>query len=81
MNDYKTSNLYLVAFLVYNGEEILEAQGSSRKVFTIKGQPRELINAFQFAPEGDATVMVDPRRFMNIIRSIKAKIDNEGFSS
>ena len=79
--EYKTSNFYMAAFLIYKGEVLVGMTGDQRKEFVFATKNDALVNAFQVAPHNSPDVMVDPRLFMSIIRSLKAKIYDEGIHS
>ena len=81
---FKTSSLYLAAFLFAKGLELVnidKISDSKRAHFVLTDSPlREyLVGVFNYAKEEDAEVQVDPRKLVQAIKTLKDKLYQDKF--
>ncbi len=80
-NIYKTSSLNLSAFLYAKGVTLkgIEKSDSSNKstfIFADASTCEDLTQIFNFAPDQDARTMVDARKLLEAIKSLKDRLYN-----
>jgi len=81
---FKTSNFYLAAFLFAKGLELVNidrVSDSKRKYFVFIDSPeRELYSGiFDFGKEDDPRVMVDSRKMVVAVKTLKEKLYQDQF--
>lgn len=81
-NQYYTSSFYTAVFLMLRGLELISIQPSSnpnRSVFVLKDSPsrQEILRAFNFAEENSPEVLVDFRKAVTVIKSLKERLYSE----
>ena len=81
-NQYYTSSFYTVVFLMLRGLELISIQPSSnpnRFVFVLTDSPnrQDLLKAFNFAEENSPEVLVDFRKAVTVIKSLKERLYSE----
>jgi len=73
---WKTSHIYLAGFLLSKELELVNVDKTidpKRAIFVFKENPirEQLVNSFQYSPENSPDVMVDARKFVSSIKSLK----------
>ncbi|HAP37805.1 hypothetical protein A2574_00655 [Candidatus Shapirobacteria bacterium RIFOXYD1_FULL_38_32] len=79
---WRCGSFYTVAFLILHGFDLVGVEPSSnpkRSIFVLKDSPerQELLQAFNFAEENSQSVLVDFRRAVSVIKSLKEKLYQE----
>lgn len=72
---YRTSGMYLAAFLFANGIELagIDRNDPNRAKFVFVDDPQReaLVHAFNFGPENSTSVLLDARKMITAIRNMK----------
>ena len=76
--NYSITNFYLAAFLLTKGLNLVGIDRTnpqrSRFQFVKSPQWERLIEAFSFAKDNDPEVLIDARKFVTAIKSLKEKL-------
>lgn len=76
---FNTSSFYLSCFLFAHGLELVDispTQNPRKKEFVFLDSPEreQLVQLFNFAPEDDQGVLVDARKFVTAIKTLKDRL-------
>lgn len=78
ITSYKTTSFYEAAFLCYKGLDLvsIEELNPRRSQFVFKDTPQraKLVEAFVFGQDGASEVLVDARKFIMVLKSLKDKL-------
>ena len=78
---YLTSNFYLAGFLIAKGIHLIGIRRTDTRrvnfVFEDGSDRERLLHSYDFAADNDPSVMIDPRRFIQAIRTLKEKLYQE----
>lgn len=82
-NLFKTSSFYPAAFLIAKGLRLVDVDRTDpqRAKFVFQDRPnrQQLIRAFNFAEEDSPEVVIDARKFVLAIKSLKDGLYQSGF--
>lgn len=81
---FRTSSFYLAAFLFCNGLELVNIDkitDSKRSNFVFRDNPEResLVEDFKFGKENSTPIMVDARKFIVSIKTLKEKLYQDIF--
>lgn len=81
---FKTSGLYLAAFLYAKGAVLVDVDkhsDSRRAFFVFQGveQCQHLVNEFNFSKENSKGLLIDARKLVSCIKALKEKLYQQNF--
>lgn len=74
---FETTNFYLATFLLAKGNELINIDKSEKRykfIFANSIEIEKLVKNFNFAPNNFRGILVDARKFVIAIKSLKDKI-------
>ena len=78
-----TTNFYLAVFLSVKGLDLIGIDRSDAKrarfIFAESPQWKQFIEAFSFAKDNDPKILIDARKFIVVIKSLKDKLYQDHF--
>ena len=76
--NFSTSNFYLATFLFAKGLQLVDIDRSERSrckfVFLDTAQRQSLVDAFNFGQDNDALVLLDARKVISAIKTLKERL-------
>lgn len=81
---FRLASFYLAAFLFAKGLELVNIEReanskSSHFVFRDTPERENLVQTFNYATEDSSEVMIDPRKFVTAIKTLKDRLYQERF--